>query len=142
MVFPFLLERSENRFFMFWITMKNASFSWENYIDYPICCQPKPFFPFFPGTVSIMQKTPRKGKDDFPTSSSLNLKKLCRIFKKDRKNGHARLCFNKTSYRFMSKIFFAFSVVALLTSSNVSPLISAICSATNFTYLGSFRFPR
>ena len=49
--------------------------------------------------------------------------------------------FDRIIYQFMPNNFFAFSVVALPTSANEMPFSSAICSATSFTYAGSFLFP-
>ncbi len=81
----------------------------------------------------IMQKNQEKEKRDLSTWLSYEKKETCRTFWKQKKFGQAPTVFDKKLYQFMPNNFFAFSVVALATSSTDMPFISAICSATSFT---------
>lgn len=90
----------------------------------------------------IMHIVGKFAKGNLSTRLSYEEKETCRTLSYSKKFGQASIYFDTLVYQFMSNIFFALAVVISATSSKDIPLISAICSATNFTYPGSLRFPR
>jgi hypothetical protein len=74
-----------------------------------------------------------EGKRNLSTRLSYEEKETCRTFYFSRKMGQATFKIDKIRCQFMPNNLLALSDVALAICSKVRPLISAICSATNFT---------
>jgi hypothetical protein len=74
-----------------------------------------------------------KGKEYLSTRLSYEEKETCRTFYFHEKLGQTILLFDGVRCQIMPNIFFALSEVARAISSNETPFISAICSATNLT---------
>ncbi len=88
-----------------------------------------------------MHNISKNEKGDLSTSLSYEKEKTCRTLSFSKNIRQAPLAFDTFRYHIMPNNLFAFKDVCLATSSKDIPFISAICSATNFTYAGSFLLP-